>query len=256
MTVVETLKDFFILLQKEDTEKLLSIFVGEPVIDTPMEGRITGREEFISFVGRQHQWLKGHDVGQQFVEITVSVQRVCVELLLYLQHDTRSMDLPVAIVADLDGDKVSAIRIYHSMWPLTGRHRVRKPLLEPAKGLEEPDFVKQYMQALDSGDAATIVNLFEDDGYAREPSSSEYTHSGRSGLNNFYSTILKDGGISLKHCTATFDGKRAVIEYIAAGWGKTELPPQAGVAVYELGKNWKMHAARIYDDVTPPGEAA
>lgn len=81
MTVVETLKDFFILLREEDTEKLLSIFVGEPVIDTPMEGRITGREEFIAFVDRQHQWLKGHDAGQQFVEITAGVQRVCVELL-------------------------------------------------------------------------------------------------------------------------------------------------------------------------------
>ncbi|KXS40791.1 MAG: hypothetical protein AWU59_2387, partial [Methanolobus sp. T82-4] len=47
---------------------------------------------------------------------------------------------------------------------------------------------------------------------------------------------------------------RAVIEYNADSWGKTKLPSQAGVAVYELGMNWKMHAARIYDDVTPPGE--
>lgn len=254
MTVAETLKDLFILLREEDTEKLLSIFVGEPVIDTPMEGRIAGRKAFVGFVDRQHQWLKGHDVGQQFVEITANVQRICVEVLLYLQHDTRSMDLPVAIVADLDGDKVSAIRVYHSMWPLTGRHKLREPLLEAVEGLEEPDFVKQYMQALGNGDAAKIVDLFEDDGYAREPSSSGYTHSGKDGLKGFYSRILQDGGISLKHCTVTFDGKRAAIEYIAEGWGKTELPPQAGVAVYELGKKWKMHAARIYDDVTPPGE--
>lgn len=254
MTVTETLKDLYTLLREEDTEKLLSIFVEEPVIDTPMEGRITGEEAFIGFVDRLHQWLKGHDVGQQFVEITANVKRVCVELLLYLQHDTRGMDLPVAIVADLDGDKVSAIRVYHSMWPLTGSHKLRRPLLEPVEGLEEPDFVKHYMQALGDGDATTIVDLFEEDGYAREPSSSGYTHSGKDGLGDFYSRILQDGGISLRHCTATFDGKRAAIEYIAEGWGKTELTPQAGVAVYELGKNWKMHAARIYDDVTPPRE--
>lgn len=53
--VAETLKDFFIHLQKKDTEKLLSIFVGEPVIDTPLKGKITGREAFIAFVDRQHQ---------------------------------------------------------------------------------------------------------------------------------------------------------------------------------------------------------
>ncbi|AKB28310.1 hypothetical protein MSSIT_1591 [Methanosarcina siciliae T4/M] len=39
---------------------------------------------------------------------------------------------------------------------------------------------------------------------------------------------MKDGGISLKHCTATFDGKRAVIEYIADGWGKQNCHHRQG----------------------------
>ncbi|TGC09523.1 nuclear transport factor 2 family protein [Methanolobus halotolerans] len=185
MTVAETLKDLYILIKEEDTEKLLSMFVGEPVIDTPLEGRITGIDEFIEFADRQHQWLSGHDAGQQFVEITANVKRICVEILLYLQHDTRNIDLPVAIVADLDGDRVSAIRVYHSTWPLTGKHKVREPLLEPVEGLEEPDFVKQYMQALEEGNTEQILDIFEDDGYAREPGSSGYMHSGKAGLKDF-----------------------------------------------------------------------
>jgi hypothetical protein len=252
--MAEALKELYSLIKEGDTKELLSIFAGEPVIDMPFEGKIMGRDAFIEFVERQRQWLKEHDSRQQFVEITANMQRICVEILLYLECDTKNIDLPVAIVSDLDGDKVSAIRVYHSMWPLTGRHKLRRPLLEPANGLDEPDFVKQYMHALADGDAAMIVDLFEDDGYAREPSSLVYTHSGKAGLKEFYSKILQEGGITLRHCTATFDGKRAAIEYIAESWGRTKLPPQAGVAVYELGKKCKMHAARIYDDVTPPGE--
>jgi hypothetical protein len=35
-------------------------------------------------------------------------------------------------------------------------------------------------------------------------------------------------------------------------WGKTDLPPQAGVAVYVRGKRGKLAAARVYDDADPP----
>ena len=35
-------------------------------------------------------------------------------------------------------------------------------------------------------------------------------------------------------------------------WGRTELPPQPGVAVYVRGSSGKLAAARIYDDADPP----
>jgi hypothetical protein len=35
-------------------------------------------------------------------------------------------------------------------------------------------------------------------------------------------------------------------------WGKTELPPEAGVAVYVRGRSGRLTAARIYDDTDPP----
>jgi hypothetical protein len=88
----------------------------------------------------------------------------------------------------------------------------------------------------------------------REPSGSKYKHIGRSGQREFYVPALKAGGISIKHCTATFDGTRVAAEYICDGWGKVKLEPQAGVAVYELGNTGLIYAARIYDDVTPPDE--
>ena len=35
-------------------------------------------------------------------------------------------------------------------------------------------------------------------------------------------------------------------------WGRTELPPEAGIAVYVRGDSGKLAAARIYDDTDPP----
>ena len=60
------------------------------------------------------------------------------------------------------------------------------------------------------------------------------------------------GGIPLGHCSATDDGARCAVEYNLTRWGRTALPPQAGVAVYERGESGLLRAARIYDDVDPP----
>lgn len=56
--------------------------------------------------------------------------------------------------------------------------------------------------------------------------------------------------------TATFDGARFIVEFICDEWGKTKLPPQAGMAVYELGKTEKLFTVRIHDDLSPPGRTA
>jgi hypothetical protein len=61
------------------------------------------------------------------------------------------------------------------------------------------------------------------------------------------------GGIGLEHCTLTDDGVRCAIEYNCVRWGASEIPAQAGVAVYERGSSGLLAAARIYDDVEPPG---
>ena len=60
------------------------------------------------------------------------------------------------------------------------------------------------------------------------------------------------GGIPLEHCGVTDDGRSCMLEYNVVRWGKTELPPEAGVAVYVRGPNGRLAAARIYDDVDPP----
>lgn len=62
------------------------------------------------------------------------------------------------------------------------------------------------------------------------------------------------GGILLEHCTVTEDGVRTAIEFNSVKWGGVDLPPQAGVAVYERGPGGRIREARVYDDVQGPVE--
>jgi hypothetical protein len=98
-----------------------------------------------------------------------------------------------------------------------------------------------------------IVAAFEPGAYAREPAGGRYIHRGHDGLRAFYEQLFSNGGgISLEHCAVLDDARACALEYNVVRWGKTELPPQAGLAVYVRGQSGKLVAARIYDDIEPP----
>jgi hypothetical protein len=50
-------------------------------------------------------------------------------------------------------------------------------------------------------------------------------------------------------------GDREVSDDAVLHAGKDSIPAQAGVAVYVRGESGRLAAARIYDDVTPPGSS-
>lgn len=251
------IREFYSLLQAGNTEVLQSIFAGEPALDTPLQGAVKGREAFAGFVEEQAGWLQKYQARPESLSLVDTPERLVAEYVLYLTQDGQSFDLPVAIAFDrqVQGQTVSEARVYHSTWPLNGKHKFRPGLLSPVAGLEEPEIVRQYMAALDKADKEGLLATFEEDGYVREPSGSPYTHAGREGREAFYSLVGAEGGVSLKHCTATFDGKIFAVEYICDEWGRKPMPPQSGIAIYELGNTGRILGVRIYDDITPPHEA-
>jgi hypothetical protein len=106
---------------------------------------------------------------------------------------------------------------------------------------------------LAAGDLEAVLSTYEEDAYAREPSGGQYVYRSKEKLREVYSAqFANGGGISLQHGTITDDGTRCAVEYNCVRWGVTDIPPQAGVAVYERGNSGLLSAARIYDDVEPP----
>ncbi|MHB8235166.1 MAG: nuclear transport factor 2 family protein [Solirubrobacteraceae bacterium] len=245
---------FFDGLLANEPDALIGSFAGEPELYSPIRGRVKGARAFAAFLSDMSSWLREHRVSVEVIEHVTTERDGFEEVVLHFDGEGGRVDLPYAIVGDFGpGRRINELRIYFSNWALAGHHVNRPPLLQPDPQLRESDVVGEYQGALAAGDTEAIVATFEADGYAREPAGAGYVHRGHDGLRSFYAQLFSNGGgISLEHCATIDDGRACALEYNVARWGRTELPPQAGIAVYVRGDSGKLAAARIYDDADPP----
>lgn len=247
---------FFDGLMTGELDALVGSFAGEPELHHPVRGRIKGVRAFSVYVTDTNAWLSDRNASIEHVGHFISGRRGFGEAVLHLDGESGGVELPVAIVTDRHPNgRIDELRLYYTSWPLTGRHANRPPVLQPDPELREPDVVAEYQRALLAGDADAVMATFEPDGYAREPAGGRYVYAGSAGLRAFYERLFSNGGgIELEHCALIDDKRACALEYNVVRWGKTELAPQAGVAVYVRGESGKLAAARIYDDVQPPFE--
>ncbi len=246
---------FFAGLLAGEMDPLIGSFAGEPELHHPVRGRIRGDDAFARFVADTVGWLGDRNVTVRPVGLINLPLRTVEEVVLEIDGgDGRRVELPQAIATDRTADaRLLELRVYHSSWPLTGGHAVRPPLLQPDPGVHPGDVVGEYQRALAAGDAPAAVAAFDPDGELREPAGSAFVHRGHDGLRSLFDHFFSaGGGIPLEHCTATDDGRACAVEYNVVRWGRTELPPQAGIAVYVRGASGRLAAARIYDDADPP----
>ncbi len=243
---------YFTALNNADTYALETVWPGEVVIYDPRAGEIRGHKQLRRFVSQNQSWLAGLRARNEIVASTVVGGRAVVELLAHLADDGREVAWPVAVVAESPDDQSVIFRTYCSQWPVDRRRHVRPPVLRP--GPAHPgDVVGRYLAALAAGDAEAIVNTFAPDGYFREPIGPHFAHRGTPELRSFFTMYFSaGGGIGLQDCAVTDDGVRCALEYNCVRWGSHDLPPQAGIGVFERGPDGLLAAVRVYDDVESP----
>ena len=239
-------------LNEGDPHALETAWPGEVVIYDPRAGEVRGRKQVRRFISHNLSWLAGLHARTEIVASTCAGGRAVVELLARLDHDGRELAWPVAVVAESPDDMSVVFRTYCSQWPVDERRHVRPPVLQP--GHAHPgDVVGRYQAALAAGDAEAVVSTFTPDGYFRGPFGPHSVHRGTAALHAFFTWCFSaGGGIGLEQCTVTDDGVRCALEYNCVRWGRHDLPPQAGIGVYERGPDGLLAAARVYDDVEAP----
>lgn len=227
---------------------VLASFADRATIDSPL----AGHQEPPEFVADTRSWLAAHAARVEEGCTVVTPERIVHEFVLCVSVDGADKELPIMLVADVDAHHlIRDLRIYHSTWPLTGTHHLRKPLMQYALEARPSEPVGAYHTALAAGDAAGADAVFEAEGSVREPAGAAYAHVGED-RREWYRAILSDGPLPLRLGTITDDGTTLVYEYEVEQWGSTRIPPQAGAAAYERGASGLLVSARIYDDVDPP----
>ena len=244
--------EYFTALNHGDTRALETVWPGDVVIHDPRAGEVRGHREVRRFIGHNLSWLAGLHARTERVAATSAGGRAVVELLAHLDHGGGKLVWPVAVVAESPDDLSVVFRTYCSQWPVDERRHIRSPILQ--RGQAHPgDVVGRYQAALAAGDTEAVLSTFEPDGYFRGPFGPRYTHRGTAELRSFYVMCFSaGGGIGLEHCAVTDDGVRCALEYNCVRWGSHDLPPQAGLGVYERGPGGLLAAVRAYDDVESP----
>jgi limonene-1,2-epoxide hydrolase len=251
--------EFLAALREADPRILEAVWPGEIVIYDPRAGEIRGHKQVREFIRRNLSWLAGLHARAETVAATRSPGRAVVELLTRLDHEGRELAWPLAVVAESADNRSIVFRTYCSQWPVDERRHLRPPVLGPVRSpgqVQAGDVVDRYLTALAAGDVEAVAGTFAPDGYFRTPSGRRYARSdGFDELRSFFARCFgAGGGIELQPCAVTDDGVRSAVEYNCVRWGIHDLPPQAGLGVYERGPDGLLTAARAYDDVEPPAE--
>jgi hypothetical protein len=242
-------------LNQGDTHVLETVWPGEVVVDDPRVGVVRGHRQLRRFVSRSKAWLAERDARIENVGATRTRGRAVVELLVLLTCNGRELAWPVAVVAESPDDSSVVFRTYCSLWPVDGRHHTRPPII-PAGHAHPGDVVGRYHTALDAGDVDAIVSTFAPNGYYREPLGPDAIHRGATELRSFFTQRFSaGGGIRIDPCAMTDDGVRCAVEYNCIRWGRHDLRPQAGIAIYERNPEGVLAAARAYDDIGAPPSA-
>jgi hypothetical protein len=220
-------------------------------VEDPIAGSLQGSAEVGQFVDRSKAWLEERAGRVDRVAVTTSPSRTVAEFNVTVTERGRSAVLPLALVVEPTSAELR-LRIYGSLWALTGQRIVRPPLLASNPEAHPAGIPGRYLRALRDGDAAACVACYEDDGCLQGPGGPASARCGRMTLAVEYPQHLERGGIVLEPCTVTANDERTALEFNIVRWGDVDLPPQAGISVYQMGRTGRILGNRVYDDVARP----
>ena len=239
-------------IEQGNSHLLETVWPGHVVVHDPLVGQVHGHKELRRFVSRNQSWLAEHHARTETVATTRVGQRAVVELLARLEQGGTTVLWPIAVVAESPDDRSVVFRTYCSTWPVEGHRHLRPPILK-SLAHTPGDVVGRYLTALRSGDVDDIVQTFRPDGYLRESFGPHALHRGVDEVRAFFVECFRaGGGVELELCEVTDDGGRCALEFNCDRWGSYDLPPQAGLAIFERGSNGLLAAVRLYDDVESP----
>lgn len=242
-------------LVSAQAEQLVRRLGERATIDDPIFGRTTGMPALRRYLDEVAAWLNKHDGAFDKVAFVTGSDRDVTEGTLSLTFDGRRVKVPVAVVAERRPEREVEMRLYYSTKPIKGTRAVRSPLLPKDDEVAVPVQVAAQLDALARGDVAGVLASFENGAILHDAAGQPHAKEGSGGpLRAFYEKLCASSpgpgaGIEVLKGARADDGRLCALEYTVVRVRGKNVPPQAGLAVYERGETGLLQAVRIYEDI-------
>jgi hypothetical protein len=218
-------------------EALASRLGAKATLDDPILGRAQGLPAIRALLDASSAWLRKHDAKYARVAFTTGVDRDVTEGTLSLTLPDKTLDLPVAVVAERRKSREVEVRVYFAAQSVGGGAEARS--LEPAS-VNDPaplaPAVQDFLAALGRGDRDAALAAFEEEGAARDARGLEHAKSGGA-LRAYFETL---GPLAFARAGSADDGRTCALEIATA---------KPSLFVFERGDSGLVRALRIYGDL-------
>ena len=254
---------YMLALVSAQADQLVRRLGDRATVDDPIFGRTTGMPALARYLDEVADWLRKHDGAFDKVAFVTGSDRDVTEGTLALTFEGRRVKVPLAVVAQRRPEREVEVRLYYSTRPIKGTRAVRSPLLPQDDEVAVPVQVAAQLDALSRADIGAILASFEEGATLRDAAGETHMKSGDGGpLRAYYEklcavtagadaarTAARGAGIEVLKGARADDGRICALEYTVVRVRGKNVPPQAGLAVYERGETGLLRAVRIYEDV-------
>lgn len=232
-------------------ESLATRLGAKATIDDPLHGRATGGDAIRGLLTRTADWLVKHAGSYERLAFTTGTDRDVTEGTIALTFENKTLDLPIAVVAERRRSREVELRIYYATQSVANERKTRAPLVA-ATDVTLPPSVITFLDALAKGDVKAVVAAFEHDGAVRDARGLQ--HGNKDGaLQTFVDGLLAGGafgaGLDLQRGGEADDGRTCALEFTLVKARGREVIPQPGLMLFERGESGLLSAVRIYGDL-------
>jgi hypothetical protein len=239
-------------MRERAIESLSSRLGAKATVDDPLHGRARGLPAITEHLRATAAWLSEHSASYERIAFTTGTDRDVTEGTLALTLENKTLDLPIAVVAERRRSREVELRIYYATQSVIGERKKRAPLVPAGAEVTLPPAVDAFLEALGKGNVKGVAAAFEHDGSLRDARGLQ--HGRKDGaLETFIDGLVAGGafgaGLQLQRGGAADDGRTCALEHTLVRARGRDVEPQPGLMLFERGESGLLSTLRVYGDI-------
>ncbi|HET7230162.1 MAG TPA: nuclear transport factor 2 family protein [Longimicrobium sp.] len=243
---------YFRALLAGDAAAVRALFAGEPALDDPLSGRVDGAG-LDAHVAAAKALFSGPVAAYAPVAVIETPERVVTRGQITGRGPAGLFVLPCACVWERGEGGFRELRAYWSPAAIKEQRGERAPILEPKPDLALPDVISRHLRALAADDIAGVTATYLEACLAPvpvpwlDPEDTVRRHYG--------AQVGNQGAVVITPCAVTATDASHAVEFVTTKWDGADIPPQAGLVVFDL-RDGKICQVHLFGDLAPSPMAA